>query len=96
MTSVLGHLTGLDFPPEYKDWRHPPPARLFDAPVHVFIPDVRLSLPCFICVLTRKFRIRKLLPRTSKHKLGRPKRCLSGQIVIEKANISAARFALRP
>jgi hypothetical protein len=53
MTSVLGHLTALDFPPEYKDWRHPPPARLFDAPVQVLIPDVCVSLPYFARVLTR-------------------------------------------
>ncbi len=53
MTSVIGHLTGLEFPPEYKDWRHPPPARLFDAPVQVLVPDVGVSLPCFARVLTK-------------------------------------------
>jgi hypothetical protein len=52
MTSVLGHLTGLEFPPEYKDWRHPPPARLFDAPVQVCIADVGVPLTCFAHVLT--------------------------------------------
>lgn len=31
MTSVLGHLTGLDFPPEYKAWRSCNPSALFDA-----------------------------------------------------------------
>jgi DNA topoisomerase-3 len=31
MTSVLGHLTGLDFDPEYKGWRSCPPSQLFDA-----------------------------------------------------------------
>lgn len=51
MTSVLGHLTGLEFPPEYMDWRHPP-ARLFEAPVQVCIADVGISLTCFTHVLT--------------------------------------------
>ncbi len=31
MTSVLGHLTGLDFDPEYKGWKSCPPSQLFDA-----------------------------------------------------------------
>ena len=53
MTSVIGHLTGLEFPPEYRDWRHPPPARLFDAPVQVCIADVSVSVPCFTYLLTR-------------------------------------------
>ena len=33
MTSVLGHLTAVEFPPEYKKWQFPPPESLFDAPV---------------------------------------------------------------
>lgn len=33
MTSVLGHLTESDFGPGYRDWKHPPPERLFDAPI---------------------------------------------------------------
>ncbi|KAK8035971.1 DNA topoisomerase [Apiospora marii] len=39
MTSVLGHITAVEFPSEYKDWRHPPPERLFDAPVNTVIAD---------------------------------------------------------
>ncbi|KAI2642655.1 DNA topoisomerase [Xylaria nigripes] len=35
MTSVLGHITTVEFPPEYKKWDYPPPERLFDAPVNV-------------------------------------------------------------
>lgn len=31
MTSVLGHLTGLDFDPKYKNWRSCPPSHLFEA-----------------------------------------------------------------
>ncbi|KAI1814850.1 DNA topoisomerase [Poronia punctata] len=37
MTSVLGHLTSAEFPPEYKKWDYPPPDRLFDAPVNVVV-----------------------------------------------------------
>jgi DNA topoisomerase-3 len=31
MTSVLGHLTGLDFDPQYRQWKSCPPSQLFDA-----------------------------------------------------------------
>jgi DNA topoisomerase III len=41
MTCVLGHLTQLEFGPEYKDWRFPPPERLFDAPVSTVVSEVR-------------------------------------------------------
>ncbi|KAI1313657.1 DNA topoisomerase [Xylaria venustula] len=37
MTSVLGHLTSAEFPPDYKKWEYPPPERLFDAPVNVVV-----------------------------------------------------------
>lgn len=33
MTSVIGHLNGLDFPSRYKGWRSCDPGSLFDAPV---------------------------------------------------------------
>ncbi|MCJ1313211.1 DNA topoisomerase [Agyrium rufum] len=33
MTSVIGHLTGLAFPAEYKSWTSCNPAQLFEAPV---------------------------------------------------------------
>ncbi|KAI4177084.1 MAG: hypothetical protein LQ343_000566 [Gyalolechia ehrenbergii] len=33
MTSVLGHLTGIDFPPEYKRWQISTCQQLFDAPI---------------------------------------------------------------
>ncbi|KAI1808598.1 prokaryotic type I DNA topoisomerase [Daldinia bambusicola] len=39
MTSVLGHITSAVFPPEYKRWEHPPPDRLFDAPVNIIIAE---------------------------------------------------------
>lgn len=40
MTSVLGHLTDMDFGAETKDWYHPPPYSLFDANVYVKVYHV--------------------------------------------------------
>jgi hypothetical protein len=40
MTSVSGHLTGVQFGPEYKDWSYPPPEDLFEAPVIVAVDEV--------------------------------------------------------
>ncbi|EHY56203.1 DNA topoisomerase [Exophiala dermatitidis] len=37
MTSVLGHLTALDFDPRYKSWKSCPPSQLFDATTLVTI-----------------------------------------------------------
>ncbi|KAJ3569230.1 hypothetical protein NPX13_g6151 [Xylaria arbuscula] len=37
MTSVLGHITSAEFPPDYKKWDYPPPDRLFDAPVNIVV-----------------------------------------------------------
>ncbi|THC91313.1 hypothetical protein EYZ11_009237 [Aspergillus tanneri] len=37
MTSVLGHLTTLDFERQYKGWLSCPPGALFEAPVHEFV-----------------------------------------------------------
>nr|XP_036586540.1 DNA topoisomerase [Colletotrichum truncatum]KAF6797097.1 DNA topoisomerase [Colletotrichum truncatum] len=39
MTAVLGHLTGLDFTAENKNWSHPPPESLFTAPVVTVVPQ---------------------------------------------------------
>jgi len=40
MTCVSGHLTGVNFDAQYKDWNYPPPETLFDAPVHVTVDEV--------------------------------------------------------
>lgn len=47
MTSVLGHITQVEFPPEYKDWKHPPPNRLFDAPVKTVFSEVWVLVDLF-------------------------------------------------
>lgn len=41
MTAVLGHLTSTEFGPQYKNWSHPPPSSLFNAPVLTAVSDVR-------------------------------------------------------
>ncbi|KAH6627843.1 DNA topoisomerase [Chaetomium tenue] len=44
MTAVKGHLTTVEFPPDYKQWEYPPPDRLFDAPVLTVIPTDNKSI----------------------------------------------------
>lgn len=44
MTSVIGHLTGLDVGPDNKNWAYPPPDRLFDCPVMVTVPDDKKNI----------------------------------------------------
>jgi hypothetical protein len=43
MTSVLGHLTGLEFEPQYKGWKSCSPGQLFDAPVLDIIEEVSIN-----------------------------------------------------
>ena len=40
MTCVSGHLTGVQFPSDYKNWEHPPPVSLFSAPILTTVQDV--------------------------------------------------------
>ncbi|KAK3900448.1 DNA topoisomerase [Staphylotrichum tortipilum] len=44
MTAVKGHLTAVEFPPDFKKWEYPPPDRLFDAPVLTVVPDDNKSI----------------------------------------------------
>ncbi|KAK1826241.1 DNA topoisomerase [Podospora conica] len=44
MTAVRGHLTGVEFPPDFKDWSYPPPDRLFNAPIRTVIPNDRKAV----------------------------------------------------
>lgn len=43
MTSVIGHLTGLEFGKEYKGWTSCPPSLLFEVPVFENVDVVRAS-----------------------------------------------------
>ncbi|KAA8647262.1 DNA topoisomerase 3 [Aspergillus tanneri] len=44
MTSVLGHLTTLDFERQYKGWLSCPPGALFEAPVHEFVDSEKTAI----------------------------------------------------
>ncbi|QQK41483.1 DNA topoisomerase, type IA, domain 2 [Penicillium digitatum] len=44
MTSVVGHLTGLDFDRQYKGWMSCPPGSLFEAPVQEFVDKDKLPI----------------------------------------------------
>lgn len=45
MTAVLGHLTSTEFGHEYKNWFHPPPVSLFNAPIVTSVSNVRPAAP---------------------------------------------------
>ncbi|PWY73845.1 DNA topoisomerase III [Aspergillus sclerotioniger CBS 115572] len=44
MTSVIGHLTGLDFERQYKTWLSCPPAALFEAPVRESVAEDKVAI----------------------------------------------------
>ncbi|EHA24140.1 hypothetical protein ASPNIDRAFT_48367 [Aspergillus niger ATCC 1015] len=44
MTSVIGHLTGLDFERQYRTWLSCPPSALFEAPVHESVADDKVAI----------------------------------------------------
>lgn len=45
MTCVSGHLTGVEFPSDYKNWESPPPESLFSAPILTTVQHVRARSP---------------------------------------------------
>lgn len=51
MTSVIGHLTGLDFERQYKGWQSCPPSVLFEAPVNEDVDKVWKALHSAIALL---------------------------------------------
>ncbi|KAG5297252.1 DNA topoisomerase III [Histoplasma ohiense] len=53
MTSVLGHLTNLDFDSQYRGWNSCPPGRLFDAPVVDSVAKDNLTIAENIRTLAR-------------------------------------------
>ncbi|KAG2418694.1 DNA topoisomerase III [Aspergillus terreus] len=44
MTSVIGHLTSLDFESHYKSWLSCPPGALFEAPVHESVASDKTAI----------------------------------------------------
>ena len=57
MTSVSGHLTDIQFGPEYNNWSYPPPESLFDAPTFTTVDEV-----CFLIPKTTNGKA-KIIPR---------------------------------
>lgn len=98
MTSVIGHLTGLDFEPEFRNWHSCQPARLFDAPVIDSVANVSFLLHLIICPVGSLicFRINEALPIISKPKQDILRPYLYGPIVIEKENILAWKYESKP
>jgi len=100
MTSVIGHLAGLEFERPFRGWASCPPGALFEAPVLESVDPVRVTRfldgICRWPAVLIHDRRRKELRKTSKSKPGVQKLCLSGPIVIEKVNILELRFGNRP
>lgn len=44
MTSVIGHLTSLDFDQQYRKWNSCAPSQLFEAPIVSQVAQVRILL----------------------------------------------------
>ncbi|KAL3488489.1 DNA topoisomerase [Aspergillus germanicus] len=44
MTSVLGHLTNVDFPRQYAGWASCPPAELFEAPINITVDQDKTAI----------------------------------------------------
>lgn len=87
MTSVLGHLSELEFTEAHRKWSSCAPAQLFDAPANVFVKDqVCRRSPLRECFshVTRAKLLQPILP--NKHAM--PRRSSSGPIAIAKVNIS--------
>lgn len=98
MTAVLGHLTGLEFTAENKNWSHPPPESLFSAPVVTVVPQVRL-LPLNLGCLdsdSRMCRTRRPLRRTLSGRLGTASFLSSGLIVIERESTLEKKSSMLP
>ncbi|KAK5100556.1 DNA topoisomerase [Lithohypha guttulata] len=57
MTSVLGHLTGLDFDQRYRKWTSCPPSQLFEAPIQVTIDHDKKAIAENISQQARYSRI---------------------------------------
>lgn len=51
MTSVSGHLLGLDFIGSYRNWQACSPMALFDAPVTKYCPQDYQQIKVFFCII---------------------------------------------
>lgn len=96
MTAVLGHLTSTEFGHEYKNWFHPPPVSLFNAPIVTSVAGVRPAAPVvYEDGPLRLSRTKRMSQGTSRSRLDTAEPSSSGQIVIVKASILEARSGRR-
>ena len=95
MTSVLGHLTSLEFADRYRKWATTPPAQLFDAETVTLISKV--SSAARTCgQIAHQIRTASPLPTISSSKPDTLPFSSFGRIVTEKASILARRSESRP
>ena len=94
MTSVIGHLTGLEFDIRFKNWQSCRPIELFDGRITEEVASVCSSF--ILSQYLTESRINKRLLRISPNKLDTAKHCLYGLIAIGKASTSGPRFAMQP
>lgn len=92
MTSVLGHLTGLDFAQQYRKWHSCAPGQLFDAEVITEVAKVGMigDFPQEICQLHR--RTRKPSRRILRNRHDMPKPCSSGRTATVKESTLGLKF----
>lgn len=92
MTSVIGHMTGIDFAQQYRKWHSCAPGQLFDAEVITKVPEVGMivDFPRELCQLHR--RTRKPSRRILRNRRDMRKPCSSGRTVIVKGSILALKF----
>ena len=95
MTSVVGHLTGLEFAQEYRKWNACAPGQLFDAPIETGVDKV-----CLQYSPTRhgsdSSRTRKPSQPTLRAKPNMLELCSFGQIVTGKGSILVLKYGKQP
>ena len=97
MTSVIGHLNGLDFDQQYRKWQSCHPRQLFDAPVYETVDRVCVDKQSIMrCQTLQIYRIRSLLQRISRNKPDMQRLSSSGLTAIERESTLVLRFGRQP
>jgi len=89
MTSVIGHLTNVEFPQQYRVWQSCSPGQLFDCPINVEVDKVCVHQGDSTIGVSRISRTRKLLQPILPIRPNMPELYLSGLIVIERGSTLA-------
>lgn len=86
MTSVIGHLTNVEFPQQYRKWLSCSPGSLFDCPVNVEVDKVYFHQGNDTIDILRTFRTRKPSQATLPIRPSMPERFSFGRIAIGKGS----------